>query len=73
MRHDGRRGTAGVGGVGVTGVADEPAFSWGRHSDRAWQCVAGVGIEFEGSECAGVQVHLGLDASGGRVHTDAGA
>ena len=27
----------------------------------------------DGSECAGVRVHLGADACGGRVHSDAGA
>ena len=35
--------------------------------------LAGVGEREHGPGCAGVRVDLGVDAGGGRVHTDAGA
>ena len=42
-------------------------------ADRARVSAEGVGEHEHGSERAGVRVHLGVDAGGGRVHSDAGA
>ena len=46
---------------------------WGRHADRAGERAEGAGEHEHGPERAGVRVHLGADARGGRVHPDAGA
>ena len=45
-----------------------------RHDpDRAWECAAGPGEHEHGSECAGICLHQGAAAGGGRVHPGAGA
>ena len=51
----------------------EAGLSRGHDADRARECQAGAGQHLDGSECAGICVHQGTAAGGGRVHPGAEA
>src|SRR5262249_58599154 len=71
VRHGRRPGTAGPGGAGGTGPAEEVRVSWGRDSGDSRVGEAGDGRAGEGRE--GERVDPEADGGGGQLHSDAGA